>query len=84
MQIVAISDIHEISREWKYLLDNSVHKNYEVAVYVTGRSSFPDMLDGIPIIYNFLRFIIKVLFLNLFCQEKDFMINLNSYQILKF
>ena len=39
MQIVAISDIHEISREWKYLLDNSVHKNYEVVVYVTGRSS---------------------------------------------
>ena len=55
MQIVAISDIHEISREWKYLLDNSVHKNYEVAVYVTGRSSFPDMLDGIPVI-NYLQF----------------------------
>lgn len=52
MQCVAIADIHEISRGWKYIIDNtsSEKQKYKVVAYATGRADYPDILDDVPVI----------------------------------
>lgn len=47
-EIVALSDIHEISRSWKYIIE--LKKLYIVGAYVTRRKDSPRLLDGIPVI----------------------------------
>ena len=47
-KIVAVSDIHEISRSWKYLIE--MEESYIVGAYVTGRKDPPELLDEIPVI----------------------------------
>lgn len=38
MQSVAVADIHEISRGWKYLLNNASSEKHQFVAYVTGRT----------------------------------------------
>lgn len=49
MKNVVISDFHEISRIWKYYLENKSDE-YNVIAYVTKRDHPPQMLDGIPVL----------------------------------
>lgn len=49
MKNIAVSDIHEVSRAWKYYLENN-SSEYNVVAYVTKRSAPPQILDGIPVL----------------------------------
>lgn len=49
MKYVAVSDIHEISRAWKYYLENKGNE-YNVVAYVTKRNDPPRILDGVPVL----------------------------------
>lgn len=49
MKNVVISDIHEISRVWKYYLENKSN-DYNVIAYVTKRDNPPKIVDGIPVL----------------------------------
>lgn len=49
MKNIAISDIHEVSRVWKYYFENN-SSDYNVVAYVTKRNNPPQVLDGIPVL----------------------------------
>lgn len=49
MKNVVISDIHEISRLWKYYFENK-SSEYNIIAYVTKRDNPPQMLDEIPVL----------------------------------
>ena len=55
MKNVAISDIHDISRIWKYNLENK-SSEHNIIAYVTQRDHPPKMLDGIPVL-NMMQFV---------------------------
>lgn len=47
MENIVISDIHEISRAWKHLLETKGSDEYNVVGFVTGRPDPPKMADNL-------------------------------------